>query len=370
MKFTANAISKLKPGETIKDHLVPGLTLRKGTRRSSYYLKYRDEHGKQRRPAIGTWPVLEPKMARQKALSLLRQLEMGELASESMTLQQIYDLWIEEEGVHLKTTTLRVYRSMWTKHIQPALGEKPIGKITYDDWLTLHKSAPRTTANRAIIFSYNLYDTAKKKGAFKGEPPSKLVKQNTEKKRTRRLNERELRRLVGRINNWKKWGGSSEVFATLVMLYLYTSCRKTELMSLDWSYVRWDDRVLELPDTKTGYRLIPLSEHAIKCLEDLNPKPSGKVFTFNRNVNDFWNELRDSAGLSDLRLHDLRRSVASFGLNDGLDLKQVGAVLGHSSVATTEGYAYLEVESTRKYSEQIGNRIDNLLNLNERNNNE
>lgn len=54
-----------------------------------------------------------------------------------------------------------------------------------------------------------------------------------------------------------------------------------------------------------------------------------------------WQTARKTAGLPDLRIHDLRHSAASFMVNSGVDLFAVGKVLGHASVQSTQRYSHL-----------------------------
>lgn len=57
-----------------------------------------------------------------------------------------------------------------------------------------------------------------------------------------------------------------------------------------------------------------------------------------------WNVVRTSAGLPDLRLHDLRHSYASTLVNNGVSLYNVQKLLGHNSIKTTQRYAHLSSE--------------------------
>jgi len=54
-----------------------------------------------------------------------------------------------------------------------------------------------------------------------------------------------------------------------------------------------------------------------------------------------WQRLLQRAGLVDLRLHDLRRSLASFQIDAGVSLAVIGKGLGHHSQQTTAVYARL-----------------------------
>jgi integrase len=54
-----------------------------------------------------------------------------------------------------------------------------------------------------------------------------------------------------------------------------------------------------------------------------------------------------TAGLDDLRIHDLRHSFASIAVSGGDSLYLVGKVLGHRQSRTTERYAHLKDDPLR-----------------------
>ena len=70
-------------------------------------------------------------------------------------------------------------------------------------------------------------------------------------------------------------------------------------------------------------------------------------------LDDAWQTVRARAGLSDVRLHDLRHSFASRALALGESLPMIGKLLGHSQVETTARYAHLSRESVRETAERI-----------------
>ena len=135
-------------------------------------------------------------------------------------------------------------------------------------------------------------------------------------------------------------------------------------MTLRWADVDVDGRCLRLPDSKTGPKTIPLNSAALELLseierQDENPfvipgRKRGRPLT---SLQSQWERLRSRAGLEDVRIHDLRHSFASFGVNLGLPLPMIGAVLGHSNASMTERYAHLADDPVRKANEQIGTHI-------------
>lgn len=55
-----------------------------------------------------------------------------------------------------------------------------------------------------------------------------------------------------------------------------------------------------------------------------------------------WDTARKQPGLPDFRIHDLRHSAASLFAGAGVDLYNIGKVLGHANYKTTQRYAQLQ----------------------------
>ena len=62
-----------------------------------------------------------------------------------------------------------------------------------------------------------------------------------------------------------------------------------------------------------------------------------------------WKKILTSAGISDLHLHDLRRSLGSWMAAGGASLPMIGRQLGHHDVQTTAIYSRLNVEPVRVF---------------------
>jgi integrase len=64
-----------------------------------------------------------------------------------------------------------------------------------------------------------------------------------------------------------------------------------------------------------------------------------------------WERVLDRAGIDDLRIHDLRRTHASWMLAGGADLTIIGKALGHKDHGSTLVYARLDLDPIRKHVE-------------------
>jgi integrase len=64
-----------------------------------------------------------------------------------------------------------------------------------------------------------------------------------------------------------------------------------------------------------------------------------------------WRRIIERAELSDVRLHDLRRTLGSWMAMGGAGLPIVGKMLGHRQLSTTEIYARLQIAPVRQSAE-------------------
>ena len=58
-----------------------------------------------------------------------------------------------------------------------------------------------------------------------------------------------------------------------------------------------------------------------------------------------------------MRLHNIRHLIGFAGVNSGYSLEQIGAVLGHTSSATTRRYSNMKVESATKVLRNMFDRF-------------
>ena len=141
-------------------------------------------------------------------------------------------------------------------------------------------------------------------------------------------------------------------------------------MSLQWRQVDFERELLLLPDSKTGAKPVYLNEPAIDLLKQI-PHVDGNPYVIvgkreganSKGINKVWERIRRSAGVEDVRLHDLRHSFASVGAGASIALQAIGKLLGHSSTAVTERYAHLQADPVRHAAGVIGARIASAMEL-------
>ena len=193
--------------------------------------------------------------------------------------------------------------------------------------------------------------------------PAYGIKKPPVRKMERFLSEKEIARLAKVLDDEAKKSGSPYASAAIKLLLL-TGCRRGEIVGLHWRHVNFEHKCLQLPDSKTGAKVVYLSPPALAVLDEL-PRVAGNphVIAGNRpgaafvGIDKIWFRVREAAALPDVRLHDLRHSFASIGAIGGLSLPIIGALLGHKHAATTARYSHLSADPIRAANEAVGARI-------------
>ncbi|MCU1267189.1 MAG: int [Acidobacteria bacterium] len=179
-----------------------------------------------------------------------------------------------------------------------------------------------------------------------GDP---LISVADERKRERIITrDEELRLLTACDDRWRRH------LRPIVICALDTGMRRGEILSLKWSDVDFEERVLTIRafNTKTMKRQVSLTIRLALELETLwesSPKTrDGLVFGFTNNVKRSFTSARTAAGLPDIRFHDLRHTAATRLVAAHLPLPEVGRVLGHTQANTTYRYVNANIETTRR----------------------
>jgi integrase len=142
-----------------------------------------------------------------------------------------------------------------------------------------------------------------------------------------------------------KASDSKSLYA-LVLLLLTSGCRRGEALALEWKHIDVERRAAFIPKTKTGVpREIPLAQQTLDALMALPRGESGLVFE-SYNVAKAFNTALKRAEITGFRMHDLRHSAATLLRRAGNSLPDIGALLGHADVRSTNRYAHVTQKKT------------------------
>lgn len=127
------------------------------------------------------------------------------------------------------------------------------------------------------------------------------------------------------------------------------------------------------PKSKAGWRVIPLVPWMAAALtawhEQAPPNPYGLVWTADnsrpiepRDATQAWYALQRSLGVQHpagrpYKLHEARHTTATLLMELGVDESVRIAIMGHSSIAVTRGYEYVNTAQTRLALEAVAERL-------------
>jgi integrase len=159
--------------------------------------------------------------------------------------------------------------------------------------------------------------------------------------------------------------------ANVFRLLLLTGARRGEVLAMRWADIDLTSGKWVKPFSATKQKSdheVPLSAAVRQLLAEIAAKQGGSKhkplgeFVFPgagavRHVVEIkraWRHLIKAARIDNLRVHDLRHSFASTLASGGASLPLIGALLGHSSAATTHRYAHLFDDPQRAAVERVG----------------
>jgi integrase len=353
------------------DNAVPGFLLEvRCTGGKTFYQRYREASGRERQFKIGPAHVLTVSQARRKARAVLAEAILGQDPQQQRQERRSIPTLAEFIRDSYLPYAKNVKRSWQTDetilriHILPRFGALPLDQISNQsiaDLLSRLREAGYAsgTVNRVLVLLRFLFNLAKKwavPGA--GKNPTSGLKTAPDVCRERFLTQEEAQRLLHALD-----ADENQVAAAAIKLLLFTGARRNEITHAKWEFVNWEKRTLLVPRAKSGRaRSIQLNSAALELLRAIS-RIDGNAFIFPSPVTGRpspslhfpWRRIRERAGVSDVRLHDLRHSFASFLVNQGVSLYVVQGLLGHTQARTTQRYAHLANDTLSGAAEMIRN---------------
>jgi integrase len=396
-KFVESAEPKDRPYE-IMDSELRGFGLRvrpacartPGGVRAFFVRVYPRGSGREQKVNVGTFGVISVDQAREMAIQIIARSKSGEDVGfrpkpTALTVAELSAFYLDQHVmVHGTESTQRTAKSLFNRHVIPQYGDYDVESIDFATVAKHHaivgKDHPEV-ANRMVT----MLAAALAWGTSHGHRQSKAtpckwdkrgregVKKFPEQSRERFLTDEQVEALETALRNaeridGKRKGAVKVDTCELIRLFLYTGARFSELHKITWSFVDLENRKLRLYQTKEKRpKFIPLSDGAYEILvrhkARRNSSPSDRVFDCYNPQRAWMYIIRPAAGLGATDdekafvLHGFRHNLASAGLNDGLSLRTIGQLLGHSSEKTTARYAHFADQTLTDAMQRIGDKI-------------
>jgi integrase len=374
-KLTKRSVEALKSDvrdQFIWDTEIPGFGCKITPKGARIYVLQYGRRGRDYRVTIGRHGSdVTAEQARLEAYRLRGIIATGENPAITRTRERsiatVADLgeryMIEYAEEHKKPSAIAQDRRNLNNHILPLVGKLQISSVESADVARVMRdvAAGKTkndektklrgrrivrggeiVANRVQALLSKMFELGEEwKIRPKGSNPCRGLKRYTENKVERFLSADELARLgaalaaaeserptinedqENALSIKKKRGGQRRIgprrerpsVIAAIRLLLFTGCRVGEILSLQWSHVHLDRRLLLLSDSKTGAKAVYLSEPALQVLASVKRDPnSNYVLTGTSpgkpivSLRKPWVNLCAAAKIQDLRLHDLRHN--------------------------------------------------------------
>jgi site-specific recombinase XerD len=155
-------------------------------------------------------------------------------------------------------------------------------------------------------------------------------------------------------------------------LLLLTGARKGNMLAMRWSAIDLDLATWTIPadEHKNGKsHIVTLCELAMIILQRRKQAAGQSIWVFPGKVpgahlqdaKRAWERVRSRAGIEDLRIHDLRRTLASYLAMSGENQYVIAKALGHADIRSTAIYARLDTQPVRAAVNSVSEKWQQML---------
>lgn len=378
LNFTKNALEALPaiPGkqywvtDTKKGEL--SLCVNSTGKKTFYY--YQKVNKVVRRKKLGTLDPMTVEQARTIAHDLAAQYHKGrtpleelKAAQQQLTFSELFELYYTQHCLrHIKRPEFT--QLLYNRHLKPVFGSQKLSDITRQEVRKLHASLTTnsgpSSANRVIEIVRPMFNFAISEGYLDGANPATLIKKNFRPSRERFLDSDEVSKFFEAVKE-----EPNRDFSDLFTLLLLTGARKGNVLSMRWADVNLETRMWTLSgaQTKNGFtNVIVIPQEGISILNQRKLESDHQsVFVFPgagraghlADPKKAWARLKKRMGVEDIRIHDLRRTLASHMAMDGVPLAIIGKVLNHRSISATTIYARLSEQSVKSAVDTTASKL-------------
>lgn len=334
----------------------------------SFYL-YKRIDGKPERVLLGRFPDLSVENARKRAANAKGQIAVGEnpqkakrAIRDEMTFGALFAEYMEKYSKVRKRSW--AYDEREVNKFLPHWFNRKISAIEKADVERLHAKLGRENgiyaANRLLERIRAIYNKAIGWG-WKGDNPANGIQKFREKSRDRFLQPDELPRFFQALTN-----EPNEAARDFFMLSLLTGARKSNTLAMRWDEINFHMETWRIEETKNSDpQTIHLPKQAIEILKARKLHSDSPWVFPGRGATGHladpkkaWARILSEAGIANLRIHDLRRTLGSWQAATGANSYIIGKSLGHRSQQSTAIYARLNLDPVR---ESVNKATDAML---------
>ena len=342
--------------------------------RRTFVCAYRED-GRKRLVRVGRADVFTLIEARERARSILkahtpriapvapppRQVTCSPTVTQasavipgSWTFAELARAFLEQHA-KLKRLSWKNDESCLRRHLLPALQRRLIASIVSADIERIHSWLGRRfpyAANTLLDLVRKMFNWACVTGFLPRDHrnPTVGIAPFPERARKRFITAAEMPHFICGLE-----AEDNEYARHALWLLLLLGVRGKEILKAKWTDIDWDRGTLSIGLTKNGEAVLVTLSDAALARPRMIPRIASNPYlicgrTRGRPLHALGVVLRrvvKRAGLTNLRVHDLRRTVGSWLAHAGASLHLIGDVLNHLDLKTTLGYAHFQTEHRR-----------------------
>lgn len=328
--------------------------------------------GRPERITLGKFPDMSIERARTEAAKINASIACGDSPAQvkrahkaEMTFKDLFFEFLERHAKQKKRTWNEDV-GRYHLYLEKPLGNKKLSQIERIDVATIHSGITRQakktvianakpkyksggTANRVLALVSSVFSWGIHAGLCEINP-AKGIKKNQERSRDRFLQSDEMSRFFKAVT-----AEENPTIRDYILLSLLTGARRENVLSMRWEQISFERQEWRIPRTKNNDpQTIPLGVEVIQILNARKNNSSDFVFSGVGKTGHFaeprrgWERILKRAGIKDLRIHDLRRTLGSWQAKTGASLVIVGKSLGHKSHQATAVYSRLDLDPVRR----------------------
>jgi len=342
------------------DLKVQGLGIGIGSTGKRSFILYRKIRGIPERITIGRYPDLSIEQARGKAAEINSsiaaganpaQVKRGEKAE--LTFNDLFEEYLERHAKPNKKTWDED-KAKYDNNLAKPLGKKRLSTIDRASIATIHSAITKagypTKANRIKTMISSIFGWGISAGLCQVNPAAG-IRLNREYSRDRFIQRDEFPKFFQALADEQ-----NDAMRDYFLLSLLTGARRSNVLAMQWKDVNLNSGEWYIKETKNRVpQIITLSPEALDVLRNRKPShPATFVFPGDGSSGHLiepkrcWNRILERAGIDDLRIHDLRRTLGSWQAKTGASLSIIGKSLNHKNPSTTAIYARLDLDPVRE----------------------
>lgn len=337
--------------------------------KKSFILNYR-HNGRKRLITIGQYGAITLDQARQEAkkhtVGIIQgsdPLDDRQKERAGNTVKDLCTAYLERHAVHKKSAKDDQRRI--ERHILPGWGNLKASAIKRADVAALHaklgKKNGHYEANRTLALISKMFALAELWGVVdEGAPnPARGIQKFKEESRDRFLQHDELPKFFDALAQ-----EPNMTIRDYILISLLTGARRSNVLAMRWDQINVERAEWRIPMTKNDLpQTVTLTPETLEILRGRQSNSSPFVFPGDGKTGHLvepkgcWKRVLSRAGLDNLRIHDLRRTLGSWQTKTGASLAIIGKSLNHKSTSTTAIYARLDLDPVRESVERAGDAI-------------